>query len=91
MTISCPDDFDADDVAYAEALVPDGSLVLSMVTVVSWIDPDGDSCWRAYVANSSGERVASCLGLLELAKHDLIARSGALPDYDPDDDPDDDL
>lgn len=91
MTINCPDDFDAEDIAYATALVPDGAIVTQMLTIVSWLDPDSDgaACWRVYNSTAHGERVVACLGLLELAKLDLVARSGCMPDYDEYDEDDD--
>lgn len=69
--VTCPAEFDDDDVAYATSLVPDGVFVTEMVTVVGWLDAEGDYQWRAYRAQSN-DRLSSILGLLDMAKHSLM-------------------
>lgn len=70
-SVTCPPEFDAADVAYARTLVPDGSFVTEMVTVVGWLQPDGEYSWRRYCAMST-ERLSSTLGLLAMAQHELM-------------------
>lgn len=69
-----PDDFDDEDRAYASALTPEGSFIGTMITVVSWMDSDGEEYWRCYNATNS-VRAGQCVGLMEFAKPDMIARS----------------
>lgn len=83
-----PSDFDDSDRSYADSLVPDGSFITAMMTIVGFMDSDGTPRWRCYNATID-TRVAECLGLIELAKLDMVARGGTgLPiEYaDPDDD-----
>lgn len=76
------------DRAYLDSFIPEGSIVIGMVTVVSFIPPgsDGALAWRVH--NDIDAPLTSALGLLELAKLDLVARSNSgLPfSYQKDDD-----
>lgn len=69
--VTCPSEFDAADVDYALSLVPDGVFVTEMMTVVGWLDADGEYQWRAYRAKAS-DRLSSTIGLLEMAKHSML-------------------
>ncbi len=54
--------------------MPDGAIPVACIAVVEWLDPDtGRSRWRCIV--DSDVPVSANLGLLELAKLDVIARS----------------
>ena len=75
MSITCPDDFSPEDITFAEYLVPDGAIVEQMLVQVAWLDPDGTRRWRNYNATAEGFSVLSALGLLDVAKLDLIART----------------
>ena len=65
--------FDDADKAWVDAITPDGSVPLTLVAMVSWIDTEGLQRWRSYVV--SDEPVSSVLGLIEMGKLDVIARS----------------
>lgn len=75
MSLGHPSDFEPHDIAYAEAIVPDGSFVEQMVTVVCWLNTDGVRRWKCYNATSEGISSSATVGLLEFAKLDIIARS----------------
>jgi hypothetical protein len=80
VALTFADDFDELDQQYAESLVSDdAAFVTQMITVVKWMDDEGDERWRCYVASGQGERVATCVGLLEFAKVDLMTRGDVFP------------
>lgn len=72
--VTCPDDFDPEDVDFVRHLVPDGSFVTDMIVVTAWMDSDGDRRWRCYNATAAMP-LTSSLGLLELAQLDMITRA----------------
>lgn len=61
------------DKAMVDSLVPEGSIVDGFMVIVSFTDPEGHQCWRNYAQMDAP--VSMSLGLLELAKLDVIARS----------------
>lgn len=71
------DDSDAnlDDVdgAFIDSLMPEGSVPLGFVAVLLWVDGEGEQRWRCY--SQMDTTVTTTLGLLELAKLDVVARS----------------
>lgn len=75
MSITCPADFSDADQEHAARIVPDGSFVTQMMTVITWMGEDGESYWRCYCATGQGERIATSIGLLEIAKLDIISRT----------------
>lgn len=82
------------DKAFLDSILPDGAGMAGFVTVASWINQEtGALQWRVY--SQIDVPVSTSLGLLELAKLELIARSDtglpiAYPRNDDDDDADDD-
>lgn len=64
---------DKHDKAFVDSLVPDGAVPVGLVAVVAWVHPDGTRAWRCYV--DCDDTVTTTLGLLELAKLDVVARS----------------
>lgn len=64
---------DKHDKAFVDSLVPDGAVVTSLVAAVAWVNEDGSQSWRCYC--DSDATVMTTLGLLELAKLDVVARS----------------
>lgn len=73
MSIVVPDSFDAADRQMASTMVPDGAFVEEMVSIITWHEPDSDSP-RFRVVCSGETRLTSVLGLLELAKAELLAQ-----------------
>lgn len=67
------DDLEDVDRAYLESLMPDGSVPTALVSVVSWIDEEGKQHWRCHCIADAP--VTSTLGLLDLAKMDVLART----------------
>jgi hypothetical protein len=65
---------DDEDRRFVESMVPEGAIVEALVAVVSWIDPtDGSQRWHVYC--HSDLPASSNIGLLEIAKLSVIARS----------------
>jgi len=65
---------DAVDQAFIASLVPEGAAMVQFVTILSWMTPEGQLNWKTY--NRTDEMpVSMVIGLLELAKLELIARS----------------
>lgn len=70
-----PDDFDDIDRAYVDAIVaiPDGSFVQALMSVVSFVEPDGTNKWRFVhcieIPSSQG------VGLLHMASVELMAQT----------------
>lgn len=68
------DDLDDVDEAFIASLVPPGAIVTGVAAIVSWVDPDtGGQRWRNWCRMDLP--VSSVIGLYELGKLDLIARS----------------
>lgn len=67
-------DLDAVDRAYIDSIIPEGAIATAMVTVVAFLDPEtGDMRWKLH--NDTDIPLTHCLGLLDLAKLDLCART----------------
>lgn len=65
-----PDDLDK---AWLASIVPEGCVALGFIGIASWIDTDGEEHWRCY--SQIDAPISSAVGLLELAKLELIART----------------
>lgn len=68
-------DFDNADKQYFESIVKDpGVIPTGLISVVTWIDPlTGARKWR--LVNDVDMPLTECVGLLELAKIELIRRT----------------
>lgn len=59
------------DLAFVSTLAPDDAFGVSLFALVSWIEPDsGESRFKLYV--QTDDTVAQTIGLLELAKHEMV-------------------
>lgn len=67
---SGPDEIDK---AWLASIVPDGCLATGFVGIAHWIDPEGAEHWRVY--SQIEAPISTTIGLLELAKLELIART----------------
>jgi hypothetical protein len=70
-----PNDFDWADRRIAKDIVPDDVFVTDMLIIVTWMDADGEDYWRLYNATRDC-KVSAKVGLLELAKFQLVKRCG---------------
>jgi hypothetical protein len=70
-----PNDFDWADRRIAKDIVPDDVFVTDMLIVVTWMGADGGDYWRLYNATRDC-KVSAKVGLLELAKMQLVKRCG---------------
>jgi hypothetical protein len=70
-----PSDFDWADRRIAKDIVPPDVFVTDMLVVVTWMDNDGQDYWRLYNATADC-KVSAKVGLLELAKLQLVKRCG---------------
>lgn len=67
-------ELDAVDQAYVDALLPEGAIATAIITVVAFLDPEtGDMRWKVH--NDVDIPLSHCLGLLDLAKLDICART----------------
>ena len=66
---------DAIDIAYVNSLIPEGSIIVGLVTALSYVPPDGEGEMRWKVHTDMDAPLTTTLGLLELAKLHLIASS----------------
>lgn len=74
------DGLDETDLAFVATLAPEDALDVSLLAIVSWVDPDtGESRFKVYARTDA--LIATTVGMLELAKLDLIHAS-----FDEDDD-----
>lgn len=86
MGITFADGFDELDQQYADSIVPeDVVFVTQMITVISWMNEAGERGQSCY-ATTGGEATSTCLGMLELAKVDLMKRGGVVEMLRSDDD-----
>lgn len=67
------DQMDDADRAFLASVVPDGAGMAGFLAIVTWFDDDGRMKWRTY--NQLDVPISNVLGLLELAKLDLLART----------------
>lgn len=72
---SYPEGFDELDRAYVDAIkaIPDGSFVQGLMSVVSFVDPDGNNCWR--FVHSVEMPASQAVGLLHMASVEMMART----------------
>lgn len=77
-----PDDFPKADYDFVNAFtpemggakIPDGAIVEALVATVSYINPDtGLQCWLVY--NWADLPVSQVIGLLEMSKLEILART----------------
>lgn len=62
------------DLAFVATLAPDDALDVSLLAIVSWVEPEtGESRFKVYARTDA--LIATTVGLLELAKLDLIRAS----------------
>lgn len=85
---SGPDEIDK---AWLESIVPEGCISDGFVAIVSWMDQEGKPFWRVY--SQINVPLSTTLGLIELAKLEMVARSDTglplrYPHLDGDDDDD---
>lgn len=50
--------------------IPAGALIQGFISVISWIDEDGNFRWRLY--NTLDLTLSNILGLLEMAKYTMM-------------------
>lgn len=79
-------ELDEPDQAYVLSLIPEGAIPTAIITVVAFLNPEsGDMQWKVH--NDTDVPLSHCLGLLDLAKLDLCARTPGNRLYlEPDDD-----
>lgn len=61
---------------FSDAILPEGAVFNEAVLVTSYISVDGGLCWGVVTATSDGP-VSTVVGLLEMAKADMIAHARA--------------
>lgn len=74
--IRYPENFDEPDRQFLNSIhsIPDGALVDGYIVVVSFVDPDtGASRWQ--LVNNADLPVSQSVGLIELAKLELLQRT----------------
>lgn len=71
--MSSESEMDEADRAWLATLVPEACVPQGFLAVAAWLDENGEQRWRCY--NQLDANLSGCLGLLELAKFDLIART----------------
>ena len=64
------------DKAFLASIVPPDAAMPQFLAIATWIDTDGKSVWKVYNQTYSLP-VSHVLGLLEMAKLNLLARSDA--------------
>lgn len=69
---SYPMDSDEVDRAYIDSVtgIADGSFVQGLISVLSWVDPDGTNKWRATWRLDAP--VSQGIGLLNMAAMDIL-------------------
>lgn len=77
---------DDPDRAFLDSLLPEGAVPQGFIAVAAWVEADGAMRWRCY--NQLDLPISGCLGLLELAKLDLVNRCSPLPIARPTEDDD---
>jgi len=66
------DDLDPTDIAYVNSLTPDGRMYTGHLTVLTYLDEEGDQQFLVYA--QMDREISSVLGLLEMAKLHMLAR-----------------
>lgn len=70
-----PDDtMDEADKAFLASIVPPDAAMPQFLAIATWIDTDGSLKWRVY-NQTYNLPVSQVIGLMEMAKLSLIARS----------------
>lgn len=77
-------ELDEVDTAFLKSLIPDDAIVVGPIAVAVWLDENGTRNWRVYTPID--ESATETVGLLELAKLEVIHRSSAIPSLTEDDD-----
>lgn len=77
---SYPMDSDEVDRAYIDSIngIQEGSFVQGLISVVSWVDPDGTNKWRATWRLDAP--VSQGVGLLNMAAMDILKATPAEDD-----------
>jgi hypothetical protein len=72
---SYPEGFDEIDRAYVDAIkaIPDGSFVQGLMSVVSFVAPDGTNMWR--LVHEVEIPVSQAIGLLHMASIEMMAQT----------------
>lgn len=72
---SYPDDSDDIDRAYIDSItaIPDGSFIQGVMSIISFVDPDGANCWR--FTHNVDIPASQAVGLLHMASIEMMART----------------
>lgn len=72
---SYPEGFDDLDRAYVDSIaaIPDGSFVQGLMSIISFVDPDGVNCWR--FTHKIDVPASQAVGLLHMASVELMAQT----------------
>lgn len=65
-------ELDPIDIAYVNSLTPDDRMYTGHITVLTYLDEDGDQQFTVY--SQMNREVSSVIGLLEMAKLHMLAR-----------------
>ena len=66
-------DLDPIDAAFVDSWTPDNAFVVGFVGGIIWLDEEGNQLWRSF--SRADLPLTSVLGLLDLCKLDMIART----------------
>lgn len=67
----CMDEDDAKWVStFVGSSIAEGSLIQGFVACISYIDPEGNPCWKMY--NSLDAPMAQLVGLFEMGKNEIM-------------------
>lgn len=76
-------DLDAIDSEYVKSRVPEGAIVIGLLSIVSFADPEtGELQWKLFMDVDAP--ISTCVGLLELAKIEAVARCDGVITGEPD-------
>lgn len=69
-----PDTLDEDDRKWVDSFIgksiPADSIVEGFISIICWIDGNGDRQWRHYIAMDSP--LSNMLGLMTMAQHQMM-------------------
>lgn len=71
------DGADEVDQAYIESFLPADHIPVGLVSVLLTIDAEGKQAWKTHILVDAP--MSTVLGMLEMVKLDLVARSGCVP------------
>lgn len=54
----------------SSAAIAEGSIIQGFLSIISWIDPEGNHRWRSY--NTIDAPLSNILGLLEMTKYVML-------------------